>query len=86
VDQVRRNALLEAIVASLVVTGLVTLGSRFLPEKYVATGVGLVFLVATWALVWRRDDEFVVRSGLAMRERPRGTPCAHLAGRSLSAR
>jgi len=52
-------------VAALVVTGLVTLASAFLPEKYIATGVGFVFLAATWALVWRRDDAFVVASGLA---------------------
>jgi CAAX protease family protein len=52
-------------VASAAVTGLVTLASAFLPEKYIATGVGFVFLAATWALVWRRDDVFVIRSGLA---------------------
>jgi membrane protease YdiL (CAAX protease family) len=65
VDPARTRALVEALVASAVVTGLVTLGSMFLPEKYVATGVGFVFLAATWALVWRRDDESVVRAGLA---------------------
>jgi uncharacterized protein len=65
VDPVRRSALAEALGASLVITGLVTLASAFLPEKYVASGVGFVFLAATWALVWRRDDVFVIRSGLA---------------------
>ncbi|MGO8998752.1 MAG: myxosortase MrtC [Polyangiaceae bacterium] len=64
-DPDRRSALVEALVASLVVTGLVTLASARLPEKYIATGVGFVFLAATWALVWRRDDGFVVSSGLA---------------------
>lgn len=59
------SALLEAIVASLVVTACVTIASARLPEKYVATGVGFLFLAATWALVWRRDDSFVARSGLA---------------------
>jgi membrane protease YdiL (CAAX protease family) len=61
----RRRALLEALVASLVVTGTVTLASTFLPDRYVATGVGFVFLAATWALVWRRDDDVVLRSGLS---------------------
>jgi membrane protease YdiL (CAAX protease family) len=65
VDPLRRSALAEALGASLVVTGLVTLASAFLPEKYVASGVGFVFLAATWALVWRRDDVFVIRSGLS---------------------
>ena len=32
--------------------------SMFGPEKYVATIVGFVFLLATWILVWRRDDAF----------------------------
>ena len=43
----------------------VTLASLLLPDRYVATGVGFAFLAATWALVWRRDDAFVVRSGLS---------------------
>ncbi len=64
-DSSRRSALLEALAASLAVTGLVTLGSIFLPDRYVATGVGFVFLAATWALVWRRDDAAVTRAGLA---------------------
>jgi membrane protease YdiL (CAAX protease family) len=55
----------EALVASAAVTGLVTLGSMFLPDRYVATGVGFVFLAVTWALVWRGDDARVVRAGLA---------------------
>jgi len=59
------GALVEALVAALVVTAGVTLASARLPEKYIATGVGFLFLAATWALVWRRDDRFVVHSGLA---------------------
>jgi len=62
---VRMGALVEALVAGLVVTACVTLASAYLPGKYVATGVGFVFLAATWALVWRRDDAYVVRAGLA---------------------
>jgi membrane protease YdiL (CAAX protease family) len=61
----RWGALVEALAAGLVVTAAVTLASAFLPEKYIATGVGFVFLAATWALVWRRDDRFVLRAGLA---------------------
>lgn len=60
-----RRALVEALAASLVVTGAVTIASTFAPDKYVATSVGLVFLIATWALVWRKDDATVERSGLA---------------------
>jgi membrane protease YdiL (CAAX protease family) len=37
-----------------------------LPERWHTTLVGFVFLAATWALVWRRDDEHVRRSGLAL--------------------
>lgn len=63
-DRVR--ALVEAIVASAVVTGVVTAASAFLPDRYVATAVGFLFLGATWALVWRGDDQRVERSGLAL--------------------
>jgi CAAX protease family protein len=61
-----RRALIEAIVASAIVTGVVTLASTFLPDRYVATAVGFVFLGATWALVWRGDDARVERSGLTL--------------------
>jgi uncharacterized protein len=37
-----------------------------LPDKYVATAVGFVFLGATWLLVWRGDDARVEMSGLAL--------------------
>ena len=62
----RNKALMEAIFASAVVTGVVTAASAFLPDRYVATAVGFVFLGATWALVWRSDDARVERSGLAL--------------------
>lgn len=62
----RRRALVEALLVSAVVTGVVTLASALLPDRYVATGVGFLFLAATWALVWRRDDERVLRAGLAL--------------------
>lgn len=61
----RRHALLEALSASAIVTGLVTAASALLPERMVATGVGFVFLAATWLLVWRRDDADVERAGLS---------------------
>jgi membrane protease YdiL (CAAX protease family) len=60
------RALVEAIVASAIVTGVVTAASAFLPDRYVATAVGFLFLGATWALVWRGDDARVERSGLAL--------------------
>ena len=62
----RKRALVEAVVASAVVTGVVTAASAFLPDRYVATAVGFLFLGATWALVWRGDDARVERSGLAL--------------------
>lgn len=60
------RAFVEAIIASAIVTGIVTLASTFLPDRYVATAVGFVFLGATWALVWRGDDARVERSGLTL--------------------
>jgi membrane protease YdiL (CAAX protease family) len=65
VETARRRALVEALAAAAIVTGAVTLASTFLPERYIATGVGFVFLASTWGLAWRRDDAFVIRSGLA---------------------
>jgi len=62
----RRRALIEALGVSVLVTGLVTAASAFVPDKYVATVVGFVFLGATWALVWRRDDQHVEAAGLAL--------------------
>lgn len=61
-----KGLLTEAVVASLVVTAVVTAASAFLPDRYVATAVGFLFLGATWLLVWRRDDASVERSGLAL--------------------
>jgi hypothetical protein len=65
VEPERRHALVEALIASLLVTGGVTLVSARMPSSYVATGVGFVFLLSTWWLVWRRDDAYVARFGLA---------------------
>lgn len=61
-----RRALVEALVAAALVTAAVTAASALLPDGYVATAVGFVFLGATWALVWRADDARVERAGLAL--------------------
>lgn len=53
------------MVVALAVTLAVTLASSTLPDKYVATTVGFLFLGATWALVWRREDAVVLRAGLS---------------------
>lgn len=66
VPAARRRALIEALCASSAVTALVTIASTTLPDRFVATAVGFVFLAATWALVWRGDDARVVRSGLTL--------------------
>jgi membrane protease YdiL (CAAX protease family) len=62
---VGKQPLVEALVVSALVTGAVTAASLWLPDKYVATVVGFFFLGATWATVWRCDDERVRRAGLA---------------------
>lgn len=36
------------------------------PDRWHTTLVGFTFLAATWALVWRRDDDHVRRYGLAL--------------------
>lgn len=61
-----RRALLEALGVAALVTAAVTLVSAFAPERFVATSVGFVFLGATWALVWRKDDAAVERAGLSI--------------------
>jgi uncharacterized protein len=61
-----RRAGLEAIGVAVVLTGIVTAASSLLPDRYVASAVGFLFLGATWALVWRGDDARVEASGLAL--------------------
>lgn len=51
------------LLAALVVTLVIAASSR-LPKSAVSTVVGLEFLLATWILVWRRDDDLVRRTGL----------------------
>ena len=62
----RVRPVVEGVLASCAVTALVTLVSVFVPDAYVATAVGGIFLAATYYFVWRKDDETVVRSGLAL--------------------
>lgn len=62
----RRTVLVEAFAASAAVTATIGVGARLVPRAHVATFVGLVFLGATWWLVWRGSDERVRRSGLGL--------------------
>jgi membrane protease YdiL (CAAX protease family) len=64
--QVDTRGALAALAVSAVVTAVVTAVSALLPDRYVATAVGFVFLGATWIFVWRRDDRRVEASGLAL--------------------
>ncbi len=61
-----RAAVAEALVAVVLVTAAVAAVTMLLPEKWHTTLVGLLFLGATWALVWHRDDATVRRAGLAL--------------------
>lgn len=56
----------EALWVSADVTLAVAAIATGLPERWHTTLVGFAFLAVTWALVWRRDDEHVRRSGLAL--------------------
>lgn len=51
---------------TLLTTAVVTALSYLLPDAYQATGVGLAFLGATYALVLRHDSETVRRHGLSL--------------------
>lgn len=59
------RAVPEALLTAAIVTGLVTVASRFVPPHWIASTVGGVFLLATWVMVFRRDDSTVAHSGLA---------------------
>lgn len=64
----------EPLVASAVVTAVVTALSWLLPSAYAATGVGLAFLAATWWLVWRRTDRQASHYGLGFGDLFEPTP------------
>jgi membrane protease YdiL (CAAX protease family) len=61
----RRAFLAEALWASADLTLIVAAIALVFPPGWHTTLVGLTFLVAVWALVWRRDDERVRQAGLA---------------------
>lgn len=65
-DDEGARARYEALGVGAAVTAAVTLVSALAPERFVTVGVACVFFGATWALVWRRDDAEVVRTGLAL--------------------
>jgi membrane protease YdiL (CAAX protease family) len=56
---------LEALGVASLVTAMVTFASLLLPDRWVATTVGLLFFGATWFTVWRGDDDRVLHHGLA---------------------
>ncbi len=56
----------EALLVSAAVTAGVGVIAMALPPHWHGTLVGVTFLAATWALVWRRDDDRVRRAGLAL--------------------
>lgn len=60
------RALLHALGVAGAVTVVVAVVSRLTPDRYVAVAVAVVFLAATWATVWRGDDEHVERHGLSL--------------------
>lgn len=62
----RLRVFAEALLVTALTTAAVTVAARFVPERFVATVVGFLFLAATWAFAWRKDDAFVEASGLAL--------------------
>ncbi len=60
------RAALSPLLVSALVTVLAVASMRLLPSAYRGTGVGMVFLGATYLLVWRRGDAVIRRSGLAL--------------------
>jgi membrane protease YdiL (CAAX protease family) len=62
----RRVILSEALWVSSDVTLAVAAIALILPPSLHTTLVGMTFLAAVWALVWRHDDERVRRAGLAL--------------------
>ncbi|HEY4013445.1 MAG TPA: MrtC family glutamic-type intramembrane protease [Polyangiaceae bacterium] len=62
----RDTALREALLAASAVTATVGVIAWAAPDHWRGTLVGVTFLAATWALVWRHDDDRVQRAGLAL--------------------
>jgi membrane protease YdiL (CAAX protease family) len=61
-----QGSLVEPLGVAAAATAVVTVASAFLPDRYIATFVGFVFLGATWLFVWRGDDSRVEASGLSL--------------------
>jgi membrane protease YdiL (CAAX protease family) len=61
----RRRAAI-ALGATAATTLVVTALSRFAPERYSATAVGVAFLAATWFLVLRGDEATIRDHGLSL--------------------
>jgi membrane protease YdiL (CAAX protease family) len=64
--RVPANPAAEALWAAADVTGVVAVGAAAFPPAWRTAVVGAAFLAATWALVWRSDDDRVRRAGLAL--------------------
>ena len=62
----RLALLAEPLVVAAVVTGCVTALSMRLPTSWIAVGVALVFLTATWLFVLRGTDDDVIDYGLGL--------------------
>ncbi len=56
----------EPLIASAAVTAIVGVGALLLPKQHIATFVALVFLGATWRLVWSKEDDRVRACGLQL--------------------
>ncbi len=61
-----RATLSETLWVSADLTVAVAAIAAVLPPSWHTTAVGLTFLAAVWALVWRKDDDRVRRAGLAL--------------------
>jgi uncharacterized protein len=61
-----RSRVIEPLIASAAVTAVVGVGALLLPKQHIATFVALVFLGATWRLVWTKDDARVRACGLGL--------------------
>ena len=87
---VAARAGLRALLVAGVVTLLAVASMRLLPPSSRGTGVGLVFLGATYLFVWRRGDRAVERAGLSLGglvsgRRPTVTPVVSAIGWALAA-
>lgn len=60
------SSAIAPLLASLVTSALVTAASYLAPDRYAATIVGVLFLLATWWLVLRHDELTVRAYGLSL--------------------